>query len=281
MQQERLFVRLDGDPLYAPETSVPAGTMRELGVPASLREQVAHLIAYDECLPAGAVVGERVLPDGATRLIFDFSAGKAQVVGPSPRPVMLSMRGRLSGLSVTLQPGAAKALFGVPAHHLAGQAVAWDELVGGRHRGLLERLHGCRRDSERAQVVCAALQRMMLDADGAERNKAARAAALFRTDAGSRSVASVAAAVGVSERRLQQIFRSHVGLSPGAWRRLSRVHECVRRLRAPVPVQWAELAVETGFYDQSHMVNEFRALCGLTPGQFLQRSASGFSKTPS
>ena len=36
---------------------------------------------------------------------------------------------------------------------------------------------------------------------------------------------------------------------------------------------------EAGFYDQSHLVNEFRALCGLTPGQFLQRSVSGSSKT--
>jgi AraC-like DNA-binding protein len=37
--------------------------------------------------------------------------------------------------------------------------------------------------------------------------------------------------------------------------------------------------VDTGYYDQSHLVNEFRSLCGLTPGMFLERAVSGSSKT--
>jgi AraC-like DNA-binding protein len=37
--------------------------------------------------------------------------------------------------------------------------------------------------------------------------------------------------------------------------------------------------VDGGFYDQSHLINEFQALCGLTPEQFLRRRVSGSSKT--
>ncbi|MBL0423066.1 AraC family transcriptional regulator [Ramlibacter sp. AW1] len=280
MHHERLYLRLDGDPLYAPETTVPAGVMRELAVPAALRGQVAHLIAYDERLPAGAVVSERVVPDGALRLILDFGSGRAQVVGPSARPVLLSMTGNLSGLSVTLQPGAAFMLFGIPAHELAEKVVAWDDLVAAAHRGLCGLVREPSGDDERARILCAALQRMTRDTGGEERRKATRAAALLRSYGHARSMRVVAAAVGISERRLQQIFRSQLGLSPAAWRRLMRVHECLRLLRLPGPKQWTELALETGFYDQSHLINEFQALCGLTPGQFLQRSVSGFSKTP-
>ena len=40
---ERLFLRLDGDPLYAPETSVPAGTLREFAVDAPLVLRVGDL----------------------------------------------------------------------------------------------------------------------------------------------------------------------------------------------------------------------------------------------
>ena len=39
---ERLYVRLDGDPLYAPETSVPAGTLREMP-----RTEAAHAHARE------------------------------------------------------------------------------------------------------------------------------------------------------------------------------------------------------------------------------------------
>jgi len=241
---ERLFLRLDGDPLYAPETTVPAGTMREFTVPAALRGQVAHLITYNERFPVGAVV-----------------------------------RGHLSGLSVTLRPGASLALFRVPAHELAEQVVDWDELVGAGHRGLCDRLHGSDRDTERARMLCATLQTMTSDVDSEERRKADRAATLLRADGDLPSVGTVAASVGVGERRLQQIFRSQFGLSPGAWRRLARVQRCLRLLRQRGGARWPELALTAGFYDQAHLVNEFRALCGLTPGQFLQRFGSGFSKT--
>jgi AraC-like DNA-binding protein len=42
---------------------------------------------------------------------------------------------------------------------------------------------------------------------------------------------------------------------------------------------WAAVAADAGFYDQSHLANEFRALCGLTPTAFLQHTVSGSSKT--
>lgn len=279
MQQERLFLRLEDDPLYAPETTVPAGTLREFGIPAALQAQVAHLIAYNEQLPAGTVVHERVLPDGALRLIFDFGAGTADVAGPSTQPVLLSMRGHLQGLSVTLRPGAASALFGLPAHELAERAVDWDTLVPTRHRGILPRLQEARGDAGRADILLCALAAMQRPVDMAERNKVAHATALLRS-AGDKRVAAIAAAAGVGERRLQQIFRTQLGLSPRAWSRLARMHECLRLLRRTGAPRWNELALESGFYDQSHLVNEFQALCGLTPGQFLQRSVSGSSKTP-
>lgn len=151
---ERLFLRLDGDPLHAPGTTVPAGTMRELRLPAALRERVAHVIAYDEHLPAGATVRERVLPDGAVRVIVDFGSGAARVVGPSTRPVVLSMQGHLSGLSITLRPGACLALFRVPAHELAEQVVDWDALAAAGHRDLPALLGGAVRDTGRARLLC-------------------------------------------------------------------------------------------------------------------------------
>lgn len=279
MQQERLFLRLEDDPLYAPETTVPAGTLRDFAVPAALQAQVAHLIAYDEQLPPDAVVSERVLPDGALRLIFDFGAGTAQVAGPSTQPVLLSMRGHVQGLSVTLRPGAAPALFGVPTHELAERTIDWDTLVAPRHRGLHVHLQDARDGTQRADILLSALHGMLRPVDATERSKATRATALLRHAGDARRVAAVAAAVGVGERRLQQIFRAQLGLSPRAWSRLARMHECLRLLRRTGAPRWNELALESGFYDQSHLVNEFQALCGLTPGQFLQRSVSGSSKT--
>ena len=68
---------------------------------------------------------------------------------------------------------------------------------------------------------------------------------------------------GWSERRFSQIFREEVGLTPKVWCRIQRFQRAVRQLHAGVDVPWSELALNCGFYDQSHFANEFRAFSGV------------------
>jgi hypothetical protein len=67
---ERLFLRLPDDPPCAPETTVPASTLTDFAVPATLRSSLAHVIAYEEWFARGNEAVERVLPDGASRLLI-------------------------------------------------------------------------------------------------------------------------------------------------------------------------------------------------------------------
>ena len=255
--------------------------MREFAVPVQLQRHVAHLMAYAEELPPDVDVTERVLPDGALRLVFDLRDGHdaARVCGPSTSPVLLTMRGHVRGLSVTLRSGAALALFGLPAHELAGRAEAWEDLVHAGQRSLGSRLREARDDGARVRVLTEVLQAMLRETDAQSERRARLAAALFRRSTGERSVRAVAQALGIGERRLQQIFQCRSACRRGrsaGWPAHARMLAPAASSTAP----WAQVAVEGGFYDQAHLVDEFRALCGLTPRQFLQRSISRSSKTP-
>ena len=273
---ERLFLRLDGDPLYAPETTVPGGTMREFAVLPALRSHVSNLAVYRETIPAGQEVVERVLPDGAVHLIFQRGA-PARAAGPVAAPVMLTFRGHMDGLSVTLRPGAAAAVLGVPPAEIAGSMVALGDLWGD---DALEQIAQAPTDAARVALLQRALQqRLRVHDPSVAQRQAAHAVKLIAEAGGRRALRDVAGAVGVGERRLQQIFRAEVGLSPGVWSRLARLHACLRALRRLQAPHWAGLALDAGFYDQSHLVNEFRSLCGLTPRQFVARAVSGSSKT--
>lgn len=285
---ERLFLRLDDDPLHGPESAVPAGTLRAFPVDAGLRGHVSHVMQYREAFAEGREVCERVLPDGAVRLVFNFgdapSAGEGdglavEAIGASAAPAVVRMRGKVDGLSVTLRPGAAASLLGLPAGEIGGHAVHLDALWRGEGAALLERMAEAPGDAARVALLQAALLHRVRDSRTTGNDAAMRAARLIAASGGRRPLCDVAAAVGVGERRLQQLFYAHVGLSPRTWNRLARLHGCLRALRLQPSPAWAHVALDGGFYDQSHLVNEFRALCGVTPTEFLGRVASGSSKT--
>jgi AraC-like DNA-binding protein len=79
------------------------------------------------------------------------------------------------------------------------------------------------------------------------------------------SVAECAKSVGVSERRLSQVFREYVGIAPKMWCRIRRFQAAVQTLHKGVDVPWVELALACGYYDQSHFANDFRAFSGVDP----------------
>jgi AraC-like DNA-binding protein len=280
---ERLYLRLDGDPLYAPETDVPAGAMREFAVRAPLRDHVSHIATCREVIAAGRELVERVLPDGAVHLIFHLGdapgGSRCVAAGAAAGPTLVRLRGRVEGVSVTLRPGAAAALLGVPAGEITGSAVPLDTLWRGESRDLIEQMAEAPGDAARVALLQAALQRRLRDSDPTLLRQAMHAARLIAQSGGRHALREVAEAIGVGERRLQQIFHAQVGLSPRAWSRLARLHACLRALRERAAPRWSEVALDTGFYDQSHLVNEFQSLCGLTPGLFLERAVSGSSKT--
>jgi transcriptional regulator GlxA family with amidase domain len=86
------------------------------------------------------------------------------------------------------------------------------------------------------------------------------------------SIESLAAEAGFSQKHLGNLFRQQVGLRPKS---LARVHRfrgalyLVNRSSGEVP--WIALAEQCGFYDQSHLINEFRRFTGFSPTELARR----------
>ena len=79
------------------------------------------------------------------------------------------------------------------------------------------------------------------------------------------SVRKLAEAAGVSRQHLSRVFREVIGVSPKRYCRLARFHAGLAYAGAGAGVQWAEVAADLGYADQSHMIAEFRELSSLTP----------------
>ena len=75
----------------------------------------------------------------------------------------------------------------------------------------------------------------------------------------------------LSRRTLQRLFREYIGVGPKWVIRRFRLHEAAERIDAGSSVDWARLAVELGYSDQTHFIKDFKAIVGKTPAEYGRR----------
>ena len=73
---------------------------------------------------------------------------------------------------------------------------------------------------------------------------------------------------GIGKRSLQRIFNEYVGVSPKWVIRRYRLHELIERFNAGEPPDWPQVALDLGYFDQAHLINDFRSLVGYSPTQY-------------
>jgi AraC-like DNA-binding protein len=206
----------------------------------------------------------RSLPDGCVDLTFDLSpAGPAAyVTGPQLEPRTFDLSGRVALLGVRLAPGAAPPLLG----RCVGSTDLWVPLsnwVGAAATTLVHAVAQAADTPARIQILEEWLTQRLLG--GAEDARLGRSIELIFRSGGSARIAELAGAAGVSERALSRLFTGRVGLPPKRFSRVVRFQRVLRRVEG-CP-DWAQLAIELGYFDQAHMIREFRTLFGCTPGE--------------
>ena len=75
-------------------------------------------------------------------------------------------------------------------------------------------------------------------------------------------------AAGYGAKRFIELFRNSIGLTPNVYCRIMRFQVVIDRLARGRRVEWAHVALDGGYCDQSHLNREFRVLSGLTPSEY-------------
>jgi AraC-like DNA-binding protein len=219
--------------------------------------------------PGVEVVVVLAFTDGWT---IDGMQHTSFVGGLSERQVFTENDGSADGMQINLSPLAAHRLFRVPMRTLAHRTVDLDEVLGNYAALLVEQLAELD-DAARFELLDTALGKRLHDGATPDTGVAWAFARLQRTR-GRVAVSKLAEELGWSRRRLIARFHEEIGLPPKAVARLLRF-EHARELGArPDRPSWAEIAFECGYYDQSHLINDFRAVTGRTPVTFFQDIAA-------
>lgn len=250
--------------------------MHSLPVPERLQPFVRSLRVY---APADAPPETfRRLPHAESELLIGFGAGAphASLLGLRTRIFEKPATGRTQTLLVRFRAGGAYPFFDVPMSALTDRLVDTSDLQTGPWRSAACAELAAASGESQLTAATTGLLRRALDRAAAREPACApgvrRALRWLERAPRVPGVAQLATELGLSERTLRRGFDLMVGTSPKQYLRLLRFRRALAAARAAPAPDWAALAERTGYYDQAHLIAEFRELTGTTPGVLFQQS---------
>jgi len=209
--------------------------------------------------------------DAEGRWRADSNAFGETVIGP------MSGVGRTDGLDLSetvgayFRPGCASRFFDIPFLDLADAAVGLGDIWGTRGSPLSSELADLNEAARIDRVESILLARLRHRRQRTASFDLEGLAASVLRRAGRVTVEGMARAAGVSRQHLSREFRARIGIGPKLYSRLARFQSVLAHAGARVTIDWARVALDMGFADQSHMIAECRQFSGLTPHSLADR----------
>jgi AraC-like DNA-binding protein len=236
---------------------------------AALSRYINCLFATEGYSPPGPHQQERILPSGQCNLIIDLLGNEPVFSGPQSSSFLITAAAQVAVVGIAFKPGGAYPFFNLPLDEVANAHPPLDALWGRCAAELRERALAAPTLTAKLDAVeCALTVRLARARDG--RSEVAFALTSFARSPGASMLAAVTAEIGMSQRRFRDLFAAEVGLTPKLFCRVRRFHRSITRVAAGRRVDWAELAVDCGYYDQAHFIHDFRAFSGANPTYYEQ-----------
>jgi hypothetical protein len=222
-----------------------------------------------------------ILPDGAMELIINLGEPQALcaldeperrtifrrswISGERMEPILVDELGHVHLVGVRLRAGGGWPFLGIPAREFSGQVVELDSVLGPEINELRDRLGEKTTDDARFDLLEEWLLRR-------QRTPPTPAVThVLRHSAGCSSGAD-----RTDRRRnwhqsqtLLREFDRCVGLTPKTLARVCAFQRVIQSVGHKTQVKWVDTAANCGYYDQAHLIREFRAFSGLTPTDYL------------
>ncbi|MCU1238784.1 MAG: AraC family transcriptional regulator, partial [Candidatus Solibacter sp.] len=211
-----------------------------------------------------AVHGHPVRPDGCMDVIYAPDSG-LRVVGTMTVEQRFDLAAGAHAFGIRFRPGMAGAFLELNAAELTDRIIPLEDLWGRKARELASRIEDAPTLSAAARILSGALSPGDIAPDAVR-----RAIAEITSAHGEIDLDWVSRQSGLSARQFRRRCLDASGLTPKHLCRVLRFRRACEL--ASAAGDWAEIAATAGYFDQSHLIRDFREFTGATP-------MSVFSKT--
>lgn len=226
---------------------------------------------------------QRVIPHGSMELIFH--TGSRTISQSSDGSTILQPRSFLGGhtigfsdlystgkiqmISITFQPYGAKAFFDIPLYEFYEKIISVDDLNDHPLLELEDRLFYSPDHHSSIRLIEKFLLERLQPFKEYNYKRMLTAIQTINKNQSDINISTLAQATCLSNKQFNRIFTEHIGSNPKDYLRIVRFQRALYILQKNPGISFAHLAYECGFYDQSHLISEFKTFSGYTPTEYI------------
>jgi AraC-like DNA-binding protein len=235
-----------------------------LAAPAAISSLVQHIWIVRWKIEEGASHVAQTLPHPNVHLVFE--GGQAIVSGVHRGRFTRELKGVGGAVGVKFRPGGFFPLLKKSVSTLRNRTVPLESVFGSAANDLQIEMSALGETEALTLIESFLLRHWPAIDPNVER--IATLVAEIETDRSVLRVEDLVVRCGLTKRSLQRWFEQYVGIGPKWVINRFRMHEALEQLHRGQPLDWAQFALELGYFDQAHFNRDFKMLVGCTPKRY-------------
>ncbi|MCL2727684.1 MAG: helix-turn-helix domain-containing protein [Bacteroidales bacterium] len=248
-----------------------------------LAPYIKRFWAIENSLDQGEKCIQRITPTGLTELLFYFTtrpkiltnnkylSHNVALYGHQNDFYDMELTGDLSVFSIVFQPQGLMQFFKFPLHEICNQNVPLQYITNRQTcRDLEEKMGQATTFHQRVHIAERYLWSLLkTDFADFEFQRIDHIVELIRQSFGSVPISQMASEACLSRRQFERVFAQQVGISPKQYLKIIRFQYAIFQKQQNADLDMIDLLYQSGYFDQSHLISDFKSLCGLTPKQYF------------
>ena len=219
--------------------------------------------------------------NGSPTLVFNTSKATSKnknvnhltLYGQTIKPSELSITDDFTLIAYFLYPNALTSLFGIGANELTDKSLELAFFKQAKTYSLQEQLLNTPTLHFRLNLLNNFIEKLA-ENSSAINEKTAFAVQVIKHSNGHFSLQKIQKELDITERTLQRLFETHIGISPKMYAKICQFHTASEQMNRNQFLKQSDIAYENGYADQSHFIRVFKNFTGITPTTYLHNLKS-------
>ncbi len=261
----------------------------ELPPSPALAPYLRCIWVFENSTGDGAGEQQRIVPDGHPEMVLHYgdrfheinehetvTQSRLLFAGQISRPLVLKPGANAGVIGIRFKAAGARALLGMSMMENTDTRLDLTQVWARESESLLDEVHCAPGIDERVRAVERFLVRRLAQSRTRPDLSITHCVDVLHAAAGRITIDDLAARCDLSARQLERRFLDEVGIPPRLLASIFRFRRVFDLLEQPQPGRWTGAALSAGYFDQAHMIRDFKRFAGQQPQAFY-RSLNGLS----